>query len=127
VNSRIRSLLPNMLAIIVCAFAVVFAYSAYLDSSAARYWHLDFVGIWSFAKFALFDYVAEIYDNSILLNFQTELGVAPVALFPYAYPPSFILMIFPLGVLSFGSAYVAWDVFTFSIYFLVSYYPCLSG
>jgi Glycosyltransferase family 87 len=31
-------------------------------------------------------------------------------------------MIFPLGVLSFGSAYVAWDVFTFSIYFLVSYY-----
>jgi hypothetical protein len=82
---------------------------------------MDFFSIWSFARFSLVSSASEIYDNSRLLYFQMDLGAVPRER-PYAYPPSFLLMILPLGFLSFPLAFAIWNIFTFSIYFVASFY-----
>jgi hypothetical protein len=37
-------------------------------------WINDFFGLWSYAKFLLVRRFSEIYDNTILLDFQMDLG-----------------------------------------------------
>ena len=50
-----------------------------------------------------------------------DLGAVPSER-PYPYPPSFLLMILPLGFLSFPLAFTLWNIFTFLIYFVASFY-----
>src|SRR6516225_5206992 len=50
-----------------------------------------------------------------------DLGAVPTER-PYPYPPTFLLMILPLSFLSFPVAFVTWNILTFSIYFLASFY-----
>jgi hypothetical protein len=122
-NSRIRSLLPITLGIVISALGLTILYNALRKFPADRLWdQVDFFGIWSFAKFALINRVSEIYDNSRLLDFQMDLGAAANALLPYAYPPFFLFMILPFGFLPFQLAYVVWDVLTFSVYFVASFH-----
>jgi hypothetical protein len=117
VNHKIRSLLPTVLAIVVLGLAIRAVYFA----QSISFWDVDFFAIWSFAKFVFGAHVAEIYDNSKLLDFQMDLGGYPIER-PYAYPPSFLLMILPLSFLSFPLAFITWNIFTFSIYFVASFH-----
>jgi hypothetical protein len=121
VNRKIRSLLPIALAMVVCGLALRFFYLTFYKYSPPDIWNMDFFSIWSFAKFAFVNRVSEIYDNSRLLDLQMDLGAVPTER-PYPYPPSFLLMILPLGVLSFPLAFTTWNIFTFSIYFAASFY-----
>jgi len=82
---------------------------------------MDFFSIWSFVKFVFVSPVSEIYDNSKLLDFQMDLGAVPTER-PYPYPPFFLLMILPLGFLSFPLAFATWNILTFSVYFAASFY-----
>jgi hypothetical protein len=122
VNCKIRSFLPVGLAIVVLGLALRFYYLVFRGYSPDDLWNVDFFSIWSFAKFVFVSPVSEIYDNSRLLDFQMDLGAVPTER-PYPYPPSFLLMILPLGLLSFPLAFATWNILTFSIYFVASFYP----
>jgi hypothetical protein len=66
---------------------------------------------------------ADIYDRSILAEFQESLGGAPLTRPAYAYPPSFLLLITPFSLLSYYPAYGLWTLGTFILYFVVSQRP----
>lgn len=120
-NRKIRSLLPLALALVVFGLALRFFYLVFRSFSLDHVWNTDFFSIWSFAKFVIVSRVSEIYDNSLLLDFQMDLGAVPAER-PYPYPPSFLLMILPLGLLPFFLAFAIWNVVTLSIYFFASFY-----
>ncbi len=66
----------------------------------------DFFGLWSCAKF-LFDYpAAMIYDAPTLKAAQIALGMDPSISYPFPYPPSFLLALWPLGLLPWQVAYL---------------------
>jgi Glycosyltransferase family 87 len=89
-------------------------------------WANDFFGIWSFAKFSVAHSAPQIYNNSTLRNFQMDLGGSPRDYLPYAYPPSFLLFIIPLGSMSYYIAFGLWTLGTFVLYFIASTYKQLS-
>jgi Glycosyltransferase family 87 len=51
-----------------------------------------------------------------------DLGAAPTGVYPYPYPPFFLLMILPIGVLVFYWAFAVWDVSTLFIYLAASFH-----
>src|ERR1700687_5687296 len=97
-NRRLCSFIPVGLTIVISILALWFSYQIVLYYSVDQLWDMDFFSIWSFAKFALGHDLSEIYDNSKLLDYQTDLGADPTER-PYAYPPFFLLIILPLGFL----------------------------
>src|SRR5438477_527145 len=85
-------------------------------------WFNDFFAIWSFAKFPISNPAVFIYDHSVLQEYQETLGSAPSIHLPFPYPPSFILLIIPFGLLGYYAAYAAWIFGTFVFYFVVSWH-----
>jgi hypothetical protein len=86
--------------IMVVLFA---AYGAtYLAIAAARGWPAGFgdsFALWSWGRF-VGDHIAfSIYDLVALRSAQLALGMDPGASYPFAYPPSFLLVVWPLGQL----------------------------
>ena len=66
----------------------------------------DFFGLWSCARF-IFDHPApQIYDSATLQAAQVALGMNPQTTYPFPYPPSFLLVLWPLGLLGYLAAYV---------------------
>jgi hypothetical protein len=114
-HPRVRWLLTFSLAISLAAFALFHYYLIITTLTHGDIWFNDFFGIWSFAKFSVVQSVSTIYDNSILSEFQMDLGAHPKHWSPYAHPPSFLFLILPLGLLSFYLAYGVWHIFTFFI------------
>ena len=84
-------------------------------------WFSDFFGLWSYAKFVIENPFSEIYDNTTLLDFQMDLGACPKCLLPYAYPPFFLFLSLPLGILSYYIAFLFWSFGTFLLYFIASF------
>jgi len=79
----------------------------------------DFFGLWSFGKFAAAAGPA-IYNPAALQAFQHMLDPAFSGGYPYPYPPTFALVLAPLGMLPLGAAYALWICGTFAIYALVT-------
>jgi hypothetical protein len=103
-------------------FAVVNISEIYRNLTSNNVWFNDFFGLWSYAKFLIVKPTSEIYDNSILLDFQMDLGACPKCLLPFAYPPFFLFWILPLGLLSYYFAYALWAISTLSFYSVASFY-----
>jgi hypothetical protein len=83
--------------------ALFAAYGAtYLAVAAARGWPGGFgdsFALWSFGRF-LGDHAATtIYDPTSLRSAQLALGMDPGAIYSFPYPPSFLLVVWPLGQL----------------------------
>jgi len=97
------------LALFVLALFAVFD-AAVLTSVAATLPQLypDFFGTWSFARYVATNPPATIYDQPRLHEFQRALAPGLPEFFPFAYPPSFMLLLAPLAPLSFAAAYLAW-------------------
>src|SRR5439155_20911409 len=80
------------------------AYGAtYLAVAIARGWPGGFgdsFALWSFGRF-VGDHLAAtaIYDPIALRSAQLALGMDPGASYPFPYPPSFLLVVWPLGQL----------------------------
>jgi hypothetical protein len=81
----------------------------------------DFFAIWCFAKYAAAHGAQGIYDPSTLHGFMQSLDDSLRQHYPYSYPPSFLLMIWPLGLVGQGAAYAAWMAGTFGLYLLASF------
>jgi hypothetical protein len=110
------------LAIFVSAYAGRCLYSIWANLRIGNIWFNDFFAIWSFAKFPLTNHAADIYDRSVLHEFQESLGATPTVHLPFPYPPSFLLLIIPFGLLGYYGAYGAWVFGTFAFYFVVSWH-----
>jgi alpha-1,2-mannosyltransferase len=81
-----------------------------------RYPFGDFFALWSYAKIAIGHPAALLYDSEALRTAQLALGMDPGQRNPFPYPPSFLLILWPLGFLSYTTAYIAWIGATLSLY-----------
>lgn len=91
--------------------ALFAAYGAtYLAVAAARGWPGGFgdsFALWSFGRFVGEHPAITIYDPVALRSAQLALGMDPGASYPFPYPPSFLLVVWPLGWLPGWLAWVA--------------------
>ncbi|WP_257170241.1 glycosyltransferase family 87 protein [Bradyrhizobium sp. SRS-191] len=110
-------------AVLILLIAVALYNGAYLVSwalSSPQPAFGDFFGLWSFGKFAALS-GAGIYDPVALARYQQTLDPAlGGGGFPYPYPPTFLLVLIPLGMLALPVAYVCWISVTFALYGLAT-------
>jgi hypothetical protein len=76
----------------------------------------DFFALWSYAKTIHTHPAADLYDFATLHSAQVVLGMGPDGQAPFPYPPTFLLMLWPLGLLSFSAAYATWIGGTLVLY-----------
>ena len=68
----------------------------------------DFVCYWAAAHFAAAGHAALAYDPALLAPLEhTQFAFMPNAGFPFLYPPSFLLLLLPLGLLPYLPALLA--------------------
>src|SRR4030088_2407730 len=72
----------------------------------------DFFGFWSFGRFAA-TFGSAIYDPFSLVAYQRTLDSALTGGYPYPYPPTFLLILIPLGMMTLPLAYFCWIASTF--------------
>src|ERR1700692_3583934 len=72
----------------------------------------DFFAFWSVSRFLASHPAMEVYDLDALTTFQHQLYPQFTRSFPFFYPPLFLLIIWPLGLLPYGAAWALWIVFT---------------
>ncbi|MGC2775590.1 MAG: glycosyltransferase family 87 protein [Bradyrhizobium sp.] len=103
-----------ILLIALCLYNGLYLVSWWLSSPQPAFG--DFSGLWSFGKFAALS-GARIYDPFALADYQQKLdsGLNGGG-FPYPYPPTFLLVLIPLGMMALPMAYVCWITGTFALY-----------
>jgi hypothetical protein len=80
-------------------------------------YQMDFVAYWAAAVLTLDGNPAGAYD--LALHRATELGAIPLdGALPFAYPPCFLLVAAPFGLLSYPAAAADWVLLTFAGYCL---------
>jgi hypothetical protein len=108
------------LLLLFTGFAVHMAPVVLTPLLLGHYAPTDFFAQWSFAVFAHQTPSAAIYDAEALHHFQLSLRPDLRQTFPYPYPPSFLLFLWPLGWLSYAGAYAAWVGVTLGLYLIAS-------
>ncbi len=96
-NSEKFRLLAGGLLALLAVVAVI-----YLTVYTAKRWpgaFGDSFALWSWGRFLAEHPAATIYDPAILRSTQLALGMAPGGAYPFAYPPSYLLVLWPLGQL----------------------------
>jgi hypothetical protein len=79
----------------------------------------DFLSYWAAARLAVTEAPALAYNISV--HRALELSVAdPKGLLPFPYPPPFLLMIIPLGLMPYWLAFAVWIAATAALYLFVS-------
>jgi hypothetical protein len=119
-NDIVHRIVKYGLAITFIIYASKYVYGTFSNLLRHDIWTTDFFAIWSFAKFAMAHGARHIYDNSVMHDFQMDLGSSPTFNLPYAYPPSFLLFIIPLGFMSYYVAFGFWTLGTFLLYYMAS-------
>jgi hypothetical protein len=80
-------------------------------------YQMDFVSYWAAGALTLDGNPAGAYD--IALHRAIELGAIPLdGALPFAYPPCFLLLLAPFGLLSYPAAAADWVLLTFAAYCL---------
>ncbi len=77
---------------------------------------VDFMSFWSAASLAWRD-PASAYDAASQIAFQASAFQTRGGYLPFLYPPPFLALVAPLGLLPFALAYPAWVAATYGIYF----------
>jgi hypothetical protein len=80
----------------------------------------DFFVLWSFGRFAIEQPPGGIYDPQLLQAFQGRLDPRFHSFNPFAYPPSFLLLLVPLAILPYVPAYLIWIGGGFVLYGLAT-------
>jgi hypothetical protein len=83
----------------------------------------DFFALWADGRLLHTDAPKELYDSATLFARQIALGMPPDGSTPFAYPPSFLSVLWPLGLLSYTAAYAAFMGTTFCLYVLAVVLP----
>jgi alpha-1,2-mannosyltransferase len=109
-----RSRLRAYPAIVLAVFAGVLVC---LWSGAQPWSGADFVGFWVPANLAAEGHSAAIYDPALLQQLQESVSGARGYL-PWPYPPIYLLLILPLGLLPYWYAFVIWEGAGLAVYWL---------
>ena len=67
----------------------------------------DFRVFWAAGKLALENRVLDVFDNATLNSVH---NVDPTAWMPWLYPPGFLLLVTPLGTMSFGTSWILFSL-----------------
>jgi hypothetical protein len=78
--------------------------------------HIDFFGIWGWARFEIEHRAALIYDHAAQHAFLLSLDSTFPLQMPFPYPPFYLLLIRPLGWLSYPVARAIWSAATLFAY-----------
>ena len=94
------------------------AYAAlYYTAQLGDVWRSgDFAALWSYGQVLRTDGAPALYDPARLHALQTALGLPADQRNPFPYPPGFLPIIWPLGLLAFGAAFLAWTGATLAAY-----------
>ena len=76
----------------------------------------DFFALWSYARIVILHPAAWLYDPVWLHQAQVAMGMLPGEQNPFPYPPTFLLLVWPIGLLGFWPAYIAWVGGSFCLY-----------
>jgi hypothetical protein len=90
-----------------------------LNANLARGWPHGFgdsFALWSWGRFVGEHAAASIYDPVALHSAQSALGLDPTHFYPFLYPPSYLLILWPLGQLPGWVACAALIVMTLPLY-----------
>lgn len=97
------------------AFAVLLVAATALFVNLAHPYQMDFASYWAAAILTLQGTPATAYDIAAHHEVQQQAG-AFGATMPFPYPPPFLLIVLPFGLLPYGAAAIAWVVATFAAY-----------
>ena len=78
----------------------------------------DYLAYWSAAQIALHGNPAGAYDNATQSAFQLALG-RPY-FFPFLYPPPFLALVLPFGLLPYAVSLPVWVASTFAVYLAIA-------
>jgi alpha-1,2-mannosyltransferase len=78
----------------------------------------DFVGFWVPANLAAAGHATAIYDQRLFAMLQQAISGGSDTYLPWIYPPTFLLLIMPLGALSYKTAFVVWMTAALTVYWL---------
>jgi hypothetical protein len=76
----------------------------------------DFVSFWGAAQLALAGHSAAAYDRAALHAVQTTVATFTRGEMPFPYPPAYLLLVIPFGLLPFATGMVAWSLSTLAFY-----------
>ncbi len=108
-------------AILIGACLLFLIAAVQVNSGAGKpYLSGDFCALWSWAKIAARRPVAELYDPLMLHSAQVALGMTPQDEYPFSYPPTVLLLLWPIGLLPYLAAYLAWVGVTLPLCVLAS-------
>lgn len=97
------------------AFAFLLVAATALFVNLAHPYQMDFVSYWAAALLTLGGTPAAAYDVAVHHAVQQQAG-AFGATMPFPYPPPFLLVVLPFGLLPYGTAAIAWVLATFAAY-----------
>lgn len=78
--------------------------------------HIDFVAFWAAAKLAVAGEAISAFDPNALVAAQSLASDSTWAIYAWHYPPSFHLLVMPLGWLSFSAAFAIFSACAFGAY-----------
>lgn len=100
-------------ALIVAVFVGVIATACWINFVDPR--PVDFLSYWAAAQMAIEGRSEAIYD--IAAHRSVEMSAAPLGgLMPFPYPPPFLLVVAPFGLLPYGAAFAVWILATGLLY-----------
>ena len=76
----------------------------------------DFWALWSYGQILHTDGATALYDPVRLHALQVGLGMDETDFNPFPYPPMFLLLIWPLGLMPFGVGFVVWTGVTLGLF-----------
>ncbi len=76
----------------------------------------DFFALWSYGHILRTHGATALYDPAQLHALQVGLGMAEQDFNPFPYPPAFLLMVWPLGLMPFGLGFVMWTGVTLALF-----------
>ncbi len=65
---------------------------------------LDFIAFWAAGHLAAFGHAASAYDNAIIERIERAAAEMAPGYLAFYYPPTFLLLVLPLGVLAYSTA-----------------------
>jgi hypothetical protein len=77
---------------------------------------IDFVAAWAAARLAVSGQAAAAYDLAAFTQEQLRAVASVVGDYPWAYPPTYFLLLAPMAALSYTTAALVWGAVTLALY-----------
>jgi hypothetical protein len=113
-TDRRSELLGLGLGTVFAVYFVLYGLTILLGDDPLRFG--DFFALWADGRLLATHPAADLYNPAVLPEWQHALGLSGPGNTPFAYPPIFMPVIWPLGRLSFNLAFAAFSTVSLCIY-----------